>query len=42
MDRAGMKYPSTLIDFHAPKEPQKNIKEIKEVILKAFGECPEI
>lgn len=42
MDRAGMKYPSTLIDFHAPKEPQKNINEIKEVILKAFGECPEI
>lgn len=40
-DRAGMQYPKTpLIDLHAPREGWNHWEMIKEVITKAFGECP--
>ncbi len=42
MDRAGMKLPSTLIDFHGPREPWNHIEKIREVIIKAFGKCPSL
>jgi hypothetical protein len=42
-DRSAMNdFPSTMIDFHAPHDPQNHIEKIREVIIKAFGECPEL
>lgn len=37
LDRAGMKYPETPIDFHAPKNPQLWRHKINEAMLLAFG-----
>lgn len=34
--------PSTLIDYHGPREPWNHIEKIREVIIKAFGECPPL
>jgi len=42
MDRADLNFwPSTLIDFHGPRNPEQHIDKIKEVILKAFGRLPD-
>ncbi len=40
VDRASHNFPSALIDYHVPRSPTQHIKEIKNVIFKAFGECP--
>lgn len=37
MDRAGMKWPASPIDFHAPKNPLQNRAAINDVLLRAFG-----
>ena len=41
LDRAGMKYPKEMIDFHAPRQGWAHIDKIKEALLKSFDEFPE-
>lgn len=43
VDRSAPNFmPSTLIDYHGPREPWNHIEKIKQVITSAFGECPQL
>ena len=43
VDRSAPNFmPSTLIDYHGPRETWNHIDKIREVIIKAFGECPPL